>query len=179
MSLVELMVVVSIMSVLVALAVNGPKGHPVPEAARSAQGMLSEARRHAVEAGPVRAPVAAALGTTARVRVEFSSVSGRNVLRIFDLVEEPAPSTSATWRPAGELFFSGTVELVAVSAAAQSEPGGVAAPLLGGGTVNKYFFPNGRADAMTLYFRKRVGPADEYRVFVLPVSGIATMFKGW
>jgi prepilin-type N-terminal cleavage/methylation domain-containing protein len=176
-TLVEMMVVVAIIAVLGGLAIALVHGEPARDAAWEVSALLHEARRTAQNGGPVRADVVAAGGVRARARVEVGRLeSGRGVIRLWRLAEDPAPADTAGWVLLRELVLPPDVTLAGVDGQARVESSGGPAEALGSDPVDRDYYPDGTSDAMTIYLR---GHDDDQRIVVLPLSAVPMSVSGW
>ena len=189
-TLVELMVVVAILGIVSALAVQVVKSDPTAKTAREVAALIQQARRNAIAHGPVRADVAAATSTTATQRVRIRDSGGKaNVIELYDLVETTGAATY-TWTPSTWSWMPQKVQVYGVDTTANTV-GGETLPtaLATNGQIDFYLFPDGTAgtslngngaNGTTIYLQTRAGTKkDKFRIFVMPLSGAPTTTKGW
>ena len=178
-TLVELMVVVTIIGILAGVSLTAFKGRPVGDGARMATGLMNEARRRAQAAGPVRADVAAANGIRYRERVEYADSGAYATLFLCELTEDAAPATTYKWVQLSYVTLPAKATIRGVSSVAASLPGGTVPGSLAAGTV-KYFYPDGSADAHTVWLATRgLASGETYRITVMPLTGSAEAYAGW
>ncbi len=179
-SMVELMVVIAILGLASSLAVIATKHDPTAKSAREVAAFLQTARRAAVAHGPVRSDVKAATGITATQRVRFKDVGGTlSRVELYDLVE--GTGATATWTFNTWTWIPNRTKIYGVATTANTN-GGETLPtaLATNGQVDMFFFPNGSADATTVYLQTRdSNKPDRFRIFVMPLSGMPTTTKGW
>lgn len=180
-TIVEMLVVMTIVGVLAGVAVTSIRVDTVGDAARQVSSLMQEARRRAIAGGAVRADVAAATGITARCQIEFLTVDSVNLVRIWELVEDTSPATTASWSMLSQHELGKDVEIYAVGSTAESLGGQAVPEPLGTGAIAKQFFPNATSDAMTVYLRDRYKPDTDrkYRIWAHPLSGIPATGKYW
>jgi prepilin-type N-terminal cleavage/methylation domain-containing protein len=183
-SLVELMVVLCMVAVIGAIAMVSMRKDATPQAAREVAAIMQEARREAVAHGPVRADVAQALNSTAAARIDYTfnpaganDPSSQGKVELFLLVEDPSGQPTATWQLQNTLYVNTDAMLwadtsVASSGAGVNPPGQTA-------VQQRFYYPNGSADANTVYLKSKRPNGDLYRIFVMPLSGNATTVRGW
>ena len=177
-SLIELLVAVIVVGALAAVAIVSMRGEPVSAATRRVATTLQEARRVAMTRGPVRADVAAELGTNARVRVDFDASGGRSTVQVFVADENAGPDY---WVSISYDELRDEVEIYNVEPAVLSEPNGT---MTGPTTAStKYYYADGTSDPYTLFFHPRGDSShtgtEHARVYVLPLSGLPTYAEGW
>ncbi len=179
-SMVELMVVIAILGLASSLAVMATKSDPTAKSAREVSAFLQMARRAAVAHGPVRSDVKAATGITATQRVRFKDVGGTlSRVELYDLVE--GTGATATWTFNTWVWIPNRAKIYGVATTANTN-GGETLPtaLATNGQVDIFFYPNGSADATTVYLQTRSGAKpDKFRIFIMPLSGMPTTTKGW
>jgi len=183
-TMIELMVVVAILALTAALAVTGMKSNPVGSDARKVAALMATANRTAIGHGPVRADVAAT-GVKATAELEISSVANGYLVTVYRLVENPGAN-------------DGTFNYVAVSSEALSTDTQVWALLGAAATLPtgtdptqetdfgnspapfKEYYPDGTAQAMTVYLRHVTNDAaTRYRVVGMPLSPAPQVFQDW
>ncbi len=172
-TIVELMVVVAIIGISASLAVMVNKSDPTAKAARQLASILSQARRLAVAHG---ASASAAITQTARVTV--AEVAGHSVVKVWELNDAVSP---AVWVQLEAATLPRGVRVARMATVANTVGGETLPSALADSAVAEMrFYPNGIAEARTFYLQTRnSSKPDKYRVFVLPLSGIATTTKGW
>ena len=180
-TMIELMVTVAIIGILVGLAATALTRNPEIDGTRQVAAMLSEARRRAIAAGPMRSDVQAATGERARIKVDFTNQSGRGLVWVSMAVEDPAPATTFQWVDVSGQRLPDKVEIYAVGTSAAVDPGGALPGALGTGVVTRKFYPDGTAQALTVYVQRSnsSGTHSQHRVFVLPLTATPSTFKGW
>jgi hypothetical protein len=151
-------------------------GDRVAEDARKIVAVMAAAHRTAVEGGQVREDVAATWGLHARAEIEIAS----DAVWVYRLVEAPLPSHDFSWEPVLGIKLDGGVTIAAVGAGAASTPGGALPPPLGDDQhVERYYMPEGTAEAVTLYLTRKGHDRDRYRVVGLPLAPVPQVFMGW
>jgi len=179
-TLIELMIVVSIVGVLVAASYVYLKPDPKPiDAADQLSAMVSEAARRAVAGGPVRANVAASIGVTARTRVIIEGGTPV-VLSLERLEENPSPtSTAASWVELRRIALSKKVWVAGWRGTPTvSSTSGPSTTLGAGQTKEIYCEATGRCTGLIVYFQtpkltKRA------RMVLLPLGGTPITFTAW
>jgi hypothetical protein len=178
------MVVLVILGVLAAGAVMVTKTDPTVEGARTVGSMLQAARRRAIATGPVRDDVIAGFAggaepSTARTKVEVTTENGKNVLRMWEVVEDP-DSADFTWVEVAVAALPSGAEVYGVELVVALDVGSTTPTALGADSIATYFYPDGTADAQTWFISRRdTDNANKWRVYVMPLSGIATTDKNW
>jgi prepilin-type N-terminal cleavage/methylation domain-containing protein len=178
-SLIELMVVIAILGIVASLAVVAVKSDPTAKSAREVAAFLQTARRAAVAHGPVRADVKTATGITATQRVRFKQTTFGSQVILYDLVE--GSGATASWVTNTWVWLPNRATIFGVATSANTN-GGETLPsaLAVGAQVDRFFYPDGSADATTVYLKSASGnKPDKFRVFVMPLSGVPTTTKGW
>jgi prepilin-type N-terminal cleavage/methylation domain-containing protein len=183
-TLTELMVVVVIITILAVSATLAIKDAPIHEGARTISEYLNFARRRAVDGGTVRSDVATAMGMTpaprSKIVISFNAGTSQHGVEVYQLTELPAAG-QFTWTLIKREYLSDKVQLYAGSNTTVSVAGGALPAANGSATITRYFYPDGTADAQTWYLQDRFGQGggDKYRVWVMPLTGIASMEKTW
>jgi hypothetical protein len=112
------------------------------------------------------------------VSIRHNPPGSQDVVEIFQLQEGP-PSV-ANWVLQNTYRLHETVEIYAITSNAAVGGGTFPTPPLGiGQQIHKRFFPDGTSEGFTIYLQSRKQPGDRFRIFVLPLSGVATTAKGW
>ena len=182
-TLIELMVVVAIIGILAALAFiyMRPQVKPIDTANRMGD-FMREASRRAVALGPVRPPVAAALGTKARTRVRtVAPFTAQPTFVLERLQEDPSPATTANWIE---------IERYTIDAAVKGDSWGTGvapkATVTGLTTTWNTFetkcFPNGTCESRSLYFEATYPkqPLERYsRMSIMPLGGAILVREDW
>jgi prepilin-type N-terminal cleavage/methylation domain-containing protein len=180
-TLTELMVVVSIIGILTVLGVALLNNAPRPlDAASQVSSKLAETSRKAVNAGSVRGPVAAALGSTARTRARFTIAGNVVTMSIQKLEEDAAPAVTATWVEMSRITLHRTIRLAGYRASADLT-GGATAPtvaLASGDSLEIRCKPDGTCDGMTIYLTDAKARR-KARIVVLPLGGTPMTFDRW
>jgi hypothetical protein len=185
--MVELMVVVAILALTAALAVTGMKSNPVGNDARKVAALMATANRTAIGGGPIRTDVAAT-GVRQRAVLEILGYTNGYQLTVYKVVENPgATDGTFTYVPVSSELLNQDTEVWALGATAATLPTGVdpaqtdfsppVAPALG---PHKKYFPDGTAEAMTIYLRHKVSDVvTRYRIVALPLSPAPQVFTDW
>lgn len=173
-TMVELMVVVAILGITAALAIRGVKRNPTGGAARKVAAAMATAHRTAVSAGGVRSDIA----MRARAQLEFTTTAAGNVLTVYQLVEDELPLHTYSWVPVSGALLPPEVSIYGVTSAATTLPGAtVSATVL---PVTKLYYPDGTADATTIYLRHATDDdATRFRVVGLPLVPVPQVFEDW
>jgi prepilin-type N-terminal cleavage/methylation domain-containing protein len=179
-TMIELMVVVAILGITAAVVVRGFKNNPTGSEARRLAAAMSTAYRTAISGGPVGADVAAATGgTRARAMLEIEEEGPGYALTVWQLVEDASPATTFSWKSVEKAAISPDVEILRVADAASISLSTVEITA-GGLPAQKFYYPNGGADAFTVYVRHRLDTsASRFRVVGLPLSPSPQVFKDW
>jgi len=201
-TIVELMVVVAIIGVLAALAATTLKPDWEGNGAREVASLLREARREAVAGGAIRPEVSTAypalcptgFGDGKRVYIALDQVGVscpdrpdcNSQLTIFKAKEAALlTDTTTTWAPVVSYWFRDEVE-VTITAGVDITPNGAQAGAVPPGSPpTRCFDPDGTADPMTLYVRRRnladgtAAGGDRYRIVLMPAGGTPMLFKDW
>jgi len=187
-SLIELMVVVAIIGTVSGLAVMAIKSDPTAKTAREIAALVAQARRFAIQHGAVRADVKAATSISATEMLRFKETTYGSKVELFDLTE--GSSATATWVSSGWTWVPNRAKIYGVATTANSS-GGETLPtaFAVNSVVDIFFFPDGTVgssntgsaiNGATVYLSTRTGSKpDKFRVFIMPLSGIATTTKGW
>jgi prepilin-type N-terminal cleavage/methylation domain-containing protein len=181
-TLTELMVGVAIIGILSAGAVvtlRRPEdpGHGAVRMANA----VRQCSRLAVARGQVRAPVALALGSSARARLLIQPVVGRTAqdVSVEVLEEDAAPATSASWAPASRFRLSGRIRVGGYRRSSALTAGlGPDAVVDSGGLVMECM-PNGATEPMTFYLDGDGSASERARVVVMPLQGEPVTMDGW
>jgi len=179
------MVVVSIVGILVVLSLKGFKADPAGSDARKVAALMSTAYRQAVGGGTVRSDVAVTAGTTARARVEITvdATTGFNMVAVWKQQELAPPDSSSNWVFVTAEYMQPDVTIFAVDNQSVLAPtGSVAASATAPSTatpIDKNYFPDGTADAFTVYVEKRDATGTRYRVVGLPLAPAPQVFVDW
>ncbi len=178
-TLVELMVVVTIIGVLSTLAVPylRPRVTPMDTAAR-VSGMIQDGARRAISGGAVRADVAVALGSKARTRIT-ATAGPQSVFTLWVLKENPLPSSSAVWTAV--LQYTVPKDVIADSWAVGVGSYAALTPSTNMTTLTLTCMPSGVCDSRSLFFRSVVGPTREQKshISVLSLGGAIYMREDW
>lgn len=186
-TMVELMVVVAILALTAALAVTGMKSNPVGSDARKVAALMATANRTAIGGGPIRTDVAAT-GIRHRAVLEILGQTNGFQLTVYKVVENPGANDGTfTYVPVGNETLNQDTEVWALGDTAATLPTGTdptqtdftppVAPNLG---PNKKYFPDGTAEAMTIYLKNKTNDAaTRYRVVALPLSPAPQVFQDW
>jgi prepilin-type N-terminal cleavage/methylation domain-containing protein len=180
-TLTELMVTVAIVGILIAVAIPALKTQPAGDAARITTAQLNEARRRAQAAGPVRGDAAAAnAGIRCRESVRLDDNGTNASVSVYELVEDPLPATTYQWKAISSIYLPRKAAIRAVTSTAVTTPGATVTPAPPS-ALFKCYYPDGTADAFTVYLaaRSSTGSNEAYRVAVLPLSGVAEAYSGW
>ena len=180
--MVELMVVVAILGITAALTVRGLTRDRVGEDARKVAAMMSTAYRTATGGGPVRTDVSAASGLKWRAYIEFSESSGQNIVAVYQLVEHTSDTGFDAVLVSSEILSPDTI-VYSVSSTPAIDPGTstvTASNLSTSTVVDKYYFPDGTADAMTVFLKHRTNAAaTHYRVLGMGLNPVPQTFQDW
>ena len=181
-TLVELMVVLVILGILALLSFKWFRSEPVGADARRISSLMVSAGRAAVAGGPVRSDVLAATGMTARTEIEFDG--NAKTVTVYRLIERALPSTSYDWVPMSGMGLNTFTLIQTVASTSQMQPSsetGYTIPAaLGTGKVDKYFYPQGTVDPMTVYVQdSRPNIVTKYRVVTLPLQAAPQTFQDW
>lgn len=178
MTLIELMVVVTIVGILMAVAaVTTRRSLDTKDLAHKIAYQVQEGARKAIAGGPLPLAKVGVFGTTARTRTRiFTDASGEQVA-ILERVNEATDS----WDNLGFIALSThEVTVVGFNNSPESQPGmGPTTPLGPGDEVAVQCYPDGRCDPMTLYLQGAQGRSREARLVVLPLSGNTIVFETW
>ncbi len=183
-TLVELMVVLTILAIVAAVALTGFRTNPTGDDARQLASMMSTAYRTAVGGGPVRDDVVAkwlATNPEVKARARFDlTLTDDGVVQatVYRLVEKVGVD-DYDWVAVESAFLHREVTAYRVMDSAQIglatgtvDPGGVPA--------TKYYYPNGTADGFTIYLRHVTRDnAQRYRVVGMPLSPAPQVFPDW
>lgn len=178
-TLVELMVVVAIIGILMAVAVVSSTGAAtIHDDTRTLTYILREVQRRGVAEGPIRADVAAANNLTSRSRayVWQDPTSGRYLLTIDVVVEDPEPATTFEWVEVRRHVLADGIEIAgyADEAATQADVTSIT-PLTGTETIECR--ADGTCTPKTLFLQDR--DQQRTRIAILPLNGQAVVFDGW
>jgi type II secretory pathway pseudopilin PulG len=180
--MVELMVVVTILGIVAAVAVGSYKRNATGDDARRLAALMATAYRTAVGGGPVRADVAAANSLRERAQLFFDRDGEATIVTVFRVVEDDPPATTFQLVPVQTMGLNTEVDLWAIVPSAQI---GLATGTIDSTsddddeTIMRYF-PDGTAQAYTLYLRHRLREnATRYRVVSLPLSPTPQVFRDW
>jgi prepilin-type N-terminal cleavage/methylation domain-containing protein len=180
-TLTELMVVVTIISVLVTMAIvyMRPRVRPVDVANRVGD-LVREGGRRAVALGPVRANVAAALGSKARTRITAALSAGKLTFTLWRLQEDsPDTATTAQWKP----LESYEVDPKVLPDSFRKQVGDHSTGLITDWTqFTAECKPEGTCDARTVFFQAAIAgpPAEQYAsLSILPLGGAIATRTDW
>lgn len=182
-TLTELMVVVTIIGVLVAMAVvyMRPRTRPIDVATRLGD-LAREANRRAVALGPVRANVAAALSLKARTRITtgIDGATGRLMFIASRLQEDsPATATTAQWVPIDNYVLDPKVLADSWRVGSGDHSTGLNTDWT---TFTAQCFPDGTCEPRTLFFQASVtGPTYEQfaQMRLMPIGGAIRTGTDW
>lgn len=181
-TLVELLTVVVIIGVMAGGASLWMRTDQTAGSARSASSIMQEARRVAVAHGPIRPDVAAATGlrATGRVALMRGAVAGEpDVIEVYELIEDPSAATAA-WSLVNSISLPDEVELAGFTTSAASVPNNITPTLIPPGQPRQIlYYPDGSSDAATVWLRSKKAGGDRYRIFVMPLAGIAAVGRDW
>ncbi len=177
-TLVELMVVVTILGILAGIA--SIIIDPSPDL-RSVTGdvktRVAEAARNAVAGGPVRADVAEAEGTSARARLFIASEGGDQFVTVQRRVEDDDASSSV-WRHVSRIHLPRSVEVYGYDPDhARLEAGGEPTRKDGDG-IEILCRPTGSCGPATLYLQTADG-TEQSRLAILEFAGAPVTFSSW
>jgi prepilin-type N-terminal cleavage/methylation domain-containing protein len=180
-TLIELMIVVAIIAVLAAMA--GIYMRPdvkTIDVANRAGDLVREGSRRAVALGPVRAPVALALGSKARTRIRAIGAAPQPTFILERLEEDPAPATTAVWKEVVRYTVDKAVNAEAWADGVGSYAGltPTTAPPAGAAVSP----PDGTCQAKSLFFRaaKPVKPSEQFsRMSIMPLGGAILTREHW
>ena len=185
--MVELMVVVAILALTAALAVTGMKSNPVGSDARKVAALMATANRTAIGGGPIRTDVAAT-GIRQRAVLEILGQTNGFQLTVYKVVENQlANDGTFTYVPVGNETLNQDTEVWALGDTAATLPTGIdpaqtdftppSPPTLG---PSKKYYPDGTAEAMTIYLKNKTNDAaTRYRIVALPLSPAPQVFQDW
>jgi prepilin-type N-terminal cleavage/methylation domain-containing protein len=177
----ELMATVAILSVAAGAAITGMRPDRVASSARTVSSLITEARQLALAGGPIRGDVATATGVTARTQVEVDASSDDTIVRLWRAVEDD-DSATLEWELVSHAWLPSEVVVYAVGTTAASLAGGTLPAALGDGTAMRSFFPDGTAEAATVYLGRKgdtEGKRSRYRVIVFPIIGTPQIYVAW
>jgi len=182
-TLTELMVVVSIIGVLVTMAIVYMRPHvrPIDVATRFGD-LVHEANRRAVALGPVRANVAANLGSKARTQILAAPDVGTTIkFTLYRLQEDmPVTATTGVWQPIESYT---TDRNVLVDSYANSVGDHATLPLsTSWASFVAQCRPDGTCDPRTLFFQAAIaGPSYEQlaKISIMQLGGAITTHTDW
>jgi prepilin-type N-terminal cleavage/methylation domain-containing protein len=179
-TLVELMVVVAILGITAGVVFTNFRRNPTGQEARRIAAAMATAYRTAIAAGPVRSDVVTASGgQRARAQLEIDDSGEGYVVTVWKLIEDPLPSSGHQWIAVESASISSEVLITQIADSAQIGPSATTINA-GGMPATKSYYPNGNADAFTVYLRhRRLANATRYRVVGLPLSPAPQVFQGW
>jgi prepilin-type N-terminal cleavage/methylation domain-containing protein len=173
-TLIEMMVVVSIVAVLLTLAIvyMKPTTKPIDVAARVAN-LIENASRIAVRGGPVSSATATSEGSARRTRITVSDPPGVFTLQA---ITSESPVTWTTIET-----YSVPSKVTTAAYATQAGAYSAVTPLTSWSTFEVSCFPTGTCSAATLYFSSTHGPSTDRqaRVSVLPLGPSTYVVNSW
>lgn len=187
-TMVEMMVVVAILGIVTAVAIGSYRRNPTGDDARRVAALMATAYRTAVSGGPIRADVAAAALPTVlkeRAKIAFTQEGASILVTVYKIVEDDLPASGYTEVPVQTIALSPEVSLHAVLGSAQI---GLAAgsvdstplPSDPAPEFTKLYYPNGTAQAYTLYLKHKLRDnATRFRVVSLPLNPTPQVFRDW
>lgn len=176
-TMVEMMMVVAIIALLTTLAVVSLKPHSsAVDIGHQFRGLVDQASREAVRAGPIRPDVATTSGI--RARTQIIAAPAGNAFYVQRLVEDPAPATTVTWETVDAFALPSYV--TANAYASQVGAYGSVTPITDWTTFSISCFPDGTCERKTVFFQSSTGSTStrQSRVAVLPVAA-AQVIRGW
>lgn len=187
-TLIELMVVVSIIGILVASASLYLDQDAEPEdIAFKLASILRETSRKAVAGGAVEPKVLenfpAYTGARTRMYLYTDVGTGFEVAAMERLLEDSDPTVEPTWQPLTLQYVDTRgVDIKGYDTTTHLNSGTVAPPnpLDPGDELYIECFPNGSCDAVTLFLEKPVGAnTSQARIAILPLNGNPKVFNNW
>jgi prepilin-type N-terminal cleavage/methylation domain-containing protein len=181
-TMVELMMVIVIIGIAAGLSFSALKSDQAGADARRVAGFMATAYRLAVGGGAVRPDVVTGpCATTARTRVTISTTSQVNQVAVWKLVEDNLPANTCAWVYVTGIYLSDDVHVFAIVSSAVLAPTGSnpASPLTDSDVINELYYPDGTADAYTVFIENKSGNGTRYRVVGLPLAPAPQIFIDW
>jgi prepilin-type N-terminal cleavage/methylation domain-containing protein len=198
-TMVELMVVVAIVGIIGALALQSFKRNPTGDEARKVANLMATAFRTGVSGGNLSSDLQQACGKE-RARLAIGENSTGQYVLVQELVEAPVsgvvgdaasnctwgapnitePSPAPLWVTTSFGWLDADVEIYGIDSSAQSLPGNSPTLVDLSAPIYKLYYPDGSADAMTIYVRHRTNDnATRYRVVGMPINPVPQVFQDW
>lgn len=199
-TLIELMVVIAIVGIIAAFSLKSFKSDEVGTDARHVAGMMATAYRLAVQGGAVRPDVVTLIQAApppppwlqagsvpdatklqfARARLEIGLEGGVQVVRVWQMTElAPPPLGNNQWTPVTAIYLSDETRVGGMDNAAALTPIGAAPPTVQGWPLYIHYYPDGSADAVTIFLQNQNGRGKRYRVVGLPLVPAPQVFIDW
>jgi prepilin-type N-terminal cleavage/methylation domain-containing protein len=186
-TMVELMVVIAIIGIAAGLSFTALKSDQAGADARRVAAFMATAYRQAQGGGAVRPDVATTgpagpppCNTTTRAVLRFSKVGGIDLVAVWKMIEDPLPANTCTWVYITGIYLSDDVEVWAVTDTAALAPtGSNPTQWDGAADIVKNYFPDGTADAFTVFIHNRNGSGTRFRVVGLPLIPPPQIFIDW
>ncbi len=176
-TLTELMVVVAIVGILASLAaVYMRPTVSTRDVAYRLGALFQEAQRRAVTLGPVRPEVAIAQGSRARTKIEATNTVPPT-FTVYELVEDAAPSDTASWVPTTSYTMHRDVELDSWAQGIGSH----GALTLESVVFEGRCYPDGSCDGRSLFLTSEHGPTRDRqsRLSIMPLGGAVMTRADW
>ena len=114
-----------------------------------------------------------------RVVLASGTAADPDLVEIYELVEDP-DAPDATWTLVNSITLPSSVDLAGFTPYAVSEPNNLSPLLITPGQIREIlYYPDGSADSATVWLRGSSASGDRYRVYVMPLAGVASVARDW
>jgi len=180
-----MMTVIVILGILATLSVLYLKPRTTPmDVVQRFGDLVREARREAINSGPVRANVVVANGNSkARTCISAAgALGGSPTFSLQRLIENPTPTSNAfTWNETQTLQIPSTVKGMTYANVVGTNPG-VTVSSADWSSFSMCCFPNGTCQARSLFFENmKTTPTRDYRarISILPLGATTITRPDW